>query len=88
MNQPASSPYLERRTYRRRRMIDAVRLLPILGILLFLVPLLWSTDNQDPAATARGFVYIFAIWAGLIVLAAGLTRLLRSSEPDNPGPTE
>lgn len=63
-------------------MIDAVRLLPILGILLFLVPLLWSSDGQEPAATARGLVYLFAIWAGLIVAAATLTRLLRSNERD------
>jgi hypothetical protein len=69
--------FLEKRSYRRRRMTDALRLLPILGLWLFMVPLLW------PGAAARltgmgvsmssALIYIFAVWTGLIVLCAALS---------------
>jgi hypothetical protein len=39
---PDTRLFLERRSYRRRRMMDAVRILPLLCTLLFLVvPLMW-----------------------------------------------
>ena len=74
------SPFLERRTYRQRRRMDAARLLPLLGVVLFLMPLLWATGGN--AATARGGMYIFAIWAGLIVVAAWLSRWLVGRQAD------
>lgn len=84
MSPPPTTVYLERRTYRRRRMMDAARLLPIVGVLLFLVPLLWAPDPAQPAATSRGVIYIFAIWAVLILVSAVLSRFLARAEPD-PG---
>ena len=83
MSKPPQPVFLERRTYRRRRLRDAARLLPVLGILFLLVPLLWSTGEEAPTSTARGFIYVFAIWLGLIVVAGLLSR--RLAEPENPG---
>ncbi|MFT6673850.1 MAG: hypothetical protein ACJAVM_000021 [Sulfitobacter sp.] len=40
--------FLERRSYRMRRMMDAVRLLPLLGLCLWMVPLLWPVPMPDP----------------------------------------
>lgn len=68
--------FLERRTYRRRRLTDAARLLPVVGLLLFLVPLLWAPDRTDTAATASTTIYVFAVWAGLIAAALLLSRRL------------
>lgn len=79
------SVFLERRTYRRRRLADAARLLPILGALLFLVPLLWPAGPGGPVATARGFVFVFAVWAGLIVVSAVLSRYLSQPVIDPQG---
>lgn len=62
-------------------MMDAARLLPLVGVLLFLVPLLWAPDPASPAPTSRGVIYIFAIWALLILVAAVLSRYLARSEP-------
>ncbi|MCP3971616.1 MAG: hypothetical protein GY717_15125 [Rhodobacteraceae bacterium] len=76
MSPPNGSVFVERRTYRRRRMMDAARLLPILGALLFLVPIFWTGNAEAPATTARGVIYVFAIWAGLIVVSARLSRWL------------
>ena len=82
MSQSKGTVYLERRTYRRRRMMDAARLLPILGIFLFLVPMFRTRDAEDPAMTAGGGLYIFVIWAFLIVAAVLLSRWLVGGEED------
>jgi len=77
--------YLERRTYRQRRLRDAARLLPILGVLLFIVPLLWTRDATGAASTGYGFAYIFAVWAGLIVVAGWLSHRLDAPEEGAQG---
>jgi len=82
MRQPTQPVFLERRTYRRRRMMDAARLLPVIGVLLFLVPLLWQPGEN--ATTARGVSYVFVIWAVLIVAAGWLSRKLKQPEGDEP----
>jgi hypothetical protein len=61
--------FLARRTYRQRRMMDAARLMPWLGIVLFAVPLLWHD-----AATAQGLLYLFGAWLFLIIVSWGLAR--------------
>ncbi|MDJ0627096.1 MAG: hypothetical protein QNJ44_02455 [Rhodobacter sp.] len=82
MSRPPRTVFLERRTYRRRRLADAARLLPVIGALLLLFPLLWVPDPDQPASTGFGGLYIFAVWAGLIVAAAWMSRNLTRSEPD------
>ena len=67
--------FLHRDTYRRRRVMDAARVLPILGAALLLLPLLWAPDHT----TASGAVYLFLAWFILIIGAAVLSRKL--SEP-------
>ena len=63
--------FLERQSYRRRRLMDAARLLPVLGVLLFAVPLLWpgadSVGVADSMPTSRAILYIFTSWALLIL---------------------
>ena len=83
MTKPPQPVFLERRTYRRRRLRDAARLLPVLGILFLLVPLLWSSGDEAPTSTASGFIYVFAVWLGLILVAGLLSR--RLAEPERPG---
>lgn len=83
---PRRPLFLARHGYRRRRIMDAARVLPVLGAFLFAVPLLWSgSDGGDPA-TGMGVVYIFVIWAGLILAAFGLSLFLRHdiANPDPP----
>jgi hypothetical protein len=64
--------FLHRDTYRRRRVMDAARLLPLFGAALLMVPLLWAGDH----GTASGAVYVFVAWFGLIGAAALLSRRL------------
>ena len=78
--------FLERRLYRRRRMMDAARLLPLVGLLLFLAPLLWAPTPGEGASTAHGMIYLFTIWALLIVISAVLSRWLADPRGEGPDP--
>lgn len=71
-NEPTPRPvFLEREGYRRRRLIDAVRLLPVIGAFLWLVPLLWLRGGTPSSSSV---IYIFGVWALLIALSGLLSR--------------
>lgn len=72
MPQTGQPLFLARRSYRRRRLMDAARLLPVLGVVLILLPGLWHPAETVAPDTGRGGLYLFAVWIGLI-LAAFLT---------------
>ncbi|CAN0600784.1 unnamed protein product [Ectocarpus sp. 12 AP-2014] len=69
--------FLERESYRRRRLGDAAKLAPVLGFVLFLIPVLWA----GVGSTAGGLVYLFGAWAIMIVLMMILSRRLSETEP-------
>ncbi len=81
--------FLAQSTYRRRRLIDAVRMVPVIGLLFFLLPILGS--GSETRATSSGGIYLFSVWLVLIVVSAVLTRLLSrgnqgvGSDPREPG---
>lgn len=66
--------FVERRTYRRRRMADAARMLPLMGGLLFCLPLLWSVDG--PPRTTSSMFYLFLVWVLLCLVSAMISRSL------------
>ena len=72
MSRPPEPLFLARQSYRRRRLGDAARVLPILGAVLLLLPILWA----DSARTSGGLVYVFAAWAILIVIVAVVSHRL------------
>lgn len=80
--------FLRPATYRRRRLRDAARLLPFVGIFLFLLPILWAPQQTFRRDTAPDGIYLFAAWAGLIVLAFVIARSLAApsaeGDPDEP----
>ena len=72
---PSRTPlFLARRSYRVRRLRDAARLLPVLGTFLVLLPVLWAPDATATRDTAPDGIYLFAVWAGLVVAAALMAR--------------
>ena len=67
--------------YRQRKYRDAAALLPILGLFLLATPVFSAfTSVEDGSVLPRAIVYIFGVWAVLILLALVLARRLR---PDN-----
>ena len=79
MAQKPHPVFLERQAYRRRRMADAVRLLPILGWFLICLPLLWRKGDAGLSTTFVMF-YLFAVWVLMAVLSAVISRFLRSGD--------
>ena len=79
MRRPKQPLFLARAPYRRRRLRDAARLLPVLGAFLLLLPLLWA-----PAAglslSSADVVYFFGVWLLLIGLAAAFAPGLRGGD--------
>ncbi len=85
--EPKRPVFVERRTYRRRRMADAAGLLPVFGVALFGIPLLWGGEASQGALTSDVMIYVFGIWVALAVLAAVVSRDLgREGDPGtDPG---
>ncbi|MBE0414625.1 hypothetical protein [Yoonia sp.] len=80
---PNKLVFLERANYRQRRLRDAARLLPMLGAVLWILPLLWR-DDAAGSGTGKTGIYIFAVWMFLIVLSAIISRRLRLDDTVAP----
>ena len=72
--------------YRRRRLRDAARLLPVAGAALLLMPLLIGTGTGGGMGTAAGGIYIFGVWIALALAAAILSRRLSPRPGEDPPP--
>lgn len=82
MSGPSKSPiFLQRQNYRQRRVRDAARFLPFVGVVLWALPLSWGHDLAGGQIGSAGLIYIFAVWVLLIVLAAFLASRIRADPP-------
>jgi hypothetical protein len=91
LNKPRHPLFLARETYRKRRINDVARLLPVLGLLALCLPVLWGSGPEGaPPETTAGITYLFAVWSILILAAAFLSRRLGQGEaapdPGKDGP--
>jgi len=79
--------FVERSRYYRRRLIDCARLLPVLGAFLWMIPMLWALGPNGGKLTSSAMVYLFGVWAMLIVISGFLTRALgKTAADDETGP--
>ena len=81
MREPQEPLFLARETYRRRRLMDAARLLPLAGAVAFAVPLLWDDGTRPSVALG----YVFSAWVALILAAGVLSRRLVPPREDEQG---
>jgi hypothetical protein len=72
---PAAPLFVERHTYRRRRLVDAGRALPVLGMVLWFLPLLWL-NGARPVPASQALVYLFGVWIALPLAAWALNRAI------------
>lgn len=80
MAKPGMPLFVERGSYRQRRMMDAVRLLVFFGTGLWMLPLLWPTQTvvaSEAIPMSRALLYVFGVWWVLIASTYLLTRQLR-----------
>lgn len=77
MNDPNLPTFLARESYRNRRIADAARVLPLAGLIFFMLPLLWTGPNTEDGSTGNAGLYLFAVWFILIVLAFAMAPRLR-----------
>lgn len=86
MRGPRRPVFLAPTPYRRRRLRDAARLLPLAAILLLILPALWSPMGEGDRRLSGDVVYFFLLWLGLILVAAafapGLSRPPESGDRD------
>ncbi|MDA9019847.1 hypothetical protein N9H60_01550 [Flavimaricola sp.] len=74
---PGQPLFLARAGYRQRRLRDALRLLPVLGAILWMLPLLWPKGSDEGYSNGNALIYIFAVWVLLIGAALLMSRRLR-----------
>ncbi|MTH36420.1 hypothetical protein GL279_17655 [Paracoccus limosus] len=65
--------FLDRRAYRRRRMIEATRLVPVLLALAVVLPPLWLPQRFS---FAGGTLWLAVGWLTAIVATAALNRAI------------
>ncbi|SNT17078.1 hypothetical protein [Antarctobacter heliothermus] len=80
----ATQVHVERQTVRRRRLIDATCALPLLGWILWWLPLLWN-GIAEPVPSSQALIYIFGVWIALAIGAGRLVHLLNRSRPVGSG---
>ena len=79
--------FLKPAGYRQKRVRDAARLLPVLGVALLLVPLLWTpSDAEGGIGNAAALIFVLGVWAGLVLAAFLLSRALRPGEDPEEEP--
>ena len=83
MSERTKPLFLARQSYRRRRLIDASRHVPLFGAVIMLIPLLWTEPGSGSLAV-RG-LFLFAAWGVLVVVSAGLARLLAVTSDGSGG---
>ncbi|AUJ64631.1 hypothetical protein B9057_10105 [Aestuarium zhoushanense] len=81
MARPTKNTFLERAGYRRRRMRDVARVLPVLIGILFCIPLLW--DRNGELGTADALIYLFTVWFCALGISAGIARFLATDRSDD-----
>ena len=74
--------FLERRGYKRRRLADAARVVPVVGGVLILMPLFWPETDGERVSTVSAFLYVFGVWALMIAAAAVMAFLLSRREEE------
>ncbi|WP_296417420.1 hypothetical protein [Pseudooctadecabacter sp.] len=75
--------FLDRASYRQRRMRDAARILPVFAAIMMVLPLMWPRGSEGQSLTSNGMLYLFGLWFVLVVLAFAVSRVLRTGAAED-----
>lgn len=87
MSREPRTLFLARQSYRQRRLRDVLRMLPLMALVLWLIPLLWLSPDQPEGRTSAVGFYVFTVWLLAIIAAGVLSARLRPDDmtPDAGG---
>ena len=88
MSEKPAPLFLERRSYRQRRLMDAARLAPLLAAILWAVPLLWPRQGAEAMPTSTSIIYIFGVWLAMVGVSLVLSRRLTEADDDTTTPRD
>jgi len=71
------NPDLDSQSYKLRRIIDALKLIPVLGLFFWMLPLLWNESQSLTISFV--LIYIFIWWILLIIFNLWANSKLSSS---------
>lgn len=83
MRPSSGQVFLERSNYKMRRIVDAMRILPFVGVFLWVIPLFW-TDETKTHLTSTTMLYIFGVWMSLVLVNFVLSYFLGRSNTADP----
>ncbi|NOX74134.1 MAG: hypothetical protein GXP03_11135 [Alphaproteobacteria bacterium] len=76
----APAQFLDLKSYRQKRMLDAAKLLPLAGALVFLFPLVYLfVSPHGPISPGITAIYFFVIWLVLILLTRFLAPRMQAT---------
>lgn len=78
--------FLARESYRQRRLRDAARMLPVVGVVCWMLPLLWRREGDTHGGMAAAVAFVFVAWLVLIVATALIAR--RIAPDADPAPDD
>lgn len=84
MKKQPQSVVLEGKTLRQRQLSDAAGVAPFFGVILLCIPAIWGNESK----TAVAMIYVFSVWALLILLMALIGRRLTDAPPLEENPSE
>ena len=84
MNTRKSPQFLERQSYKQRRLIDMIKVLPLVGGLLWATPMLWRNGDDGDVKTSSAIIFVFLVWIALVTLSSFLARTLGRADSDDP----
>lgn len=70
MNRSRVPIFLQRHSYRQRRLVDTARAIPAFGAVMFFIPLTWSLDAEGDGNLAARGIYLFVVWILLVLITA------------------
>lgn len=84
MTTPRNDQFLTLKAYRQKRLMDGARIIPVIGAIVLVFPLVRLFVGPDEAnSIGATIVYLFVLWMVLIAAAYFVSRRLQDTSKAN-----